>query len=67
MTQRKDRSIQTPQIKDPVPPKPRDTPPPQPSDRFPGQQGQQGGGQRQQGGVIDPLNDLADKLPPAVN
>ncbi len=69
MTDRKDsRNIQTPQIKDPVPPKPRDTPPPQPRDRFPGQQGQQGGGQRQQGGgLTDPLDDLADKLPPAVN
>ncbi|PPE72118.1 hypothetical protein C3942_19655 [Solimonas fluminis] len=61
MTQHKDgRSIQTPRIKDPVPPKPRDTPPPQPRDRTPGQQGQQGG-------AADSLDDLADKLPPAVN
>lgn len=64
MTQdRKDsRNTQTPQIKDPVPPKIRDTPPPKPRDQqFPGQQGQQGGG------LTDPLDDLADKLPPAVN
>jgi hypothetical protein len=68
MVQRKDdRSTQTPQIKDPVPPKPQDRPPPKPSDLYPGQQGQQSGGQRQQGGVSDPLDDLADKLPPAVN
>lgn len=57
MEQRKEsRSTQTPQIKDPVPPKPRDIPIPQPRD-------QQGQGQR----TTDPLNDLADKLPPAVN
>lgn len=47
-------ATKTPQITDPVPPKPRDTPPPQPKD----QPGAQGG---------DPLEDLGDKLPPAVN
>jgi len=68
MTQSKDaRSIRTPGIKDPVPPKPRDTPPPQPRDRVPGQQGQEIGPRRQEGGGVDPLDDLADRLPPAVN
>ncbi len=55
MEQRKDsRNTQTPQIKDPVPPKPRDIPLPQPRD----QQGQR---------LADPLDDLTGKLPPAVN
>jgi len=49
-----DHASKTPRITDPVPPRPRDTPPPQPKDQpaGPGE---------------DSLEDLRDKLPPAVN